>query len=44
MIGAAIEVHRQMGPGLFEGIYQECMEIKLQSRGLVVEVEKTNSG
>lgn len=38
-IGAAIEVHRQMGPGFLEGIYQECMVIELRARGLSVETE-----
>jgi len=29
IVGAAIEVHRQMGPGLKEAIYEECMIIEL---------------
>jgi GxxExxY protein len=33
VIGAAIEVHRIMGPGLLESVYQECMEQELQLRG-----------
>ena len=32
VIGAAIEVHRIMGPGLLELIYQECMEEELKLR------------
>jgi GxxExxY protein len=33
VIGAAIEVHREMGPGLFESIYEGCLrrEFELQS-------------
>jgi GxxExxY protein len=34
VIGAAIEVHREMGPGLLESIYQKCMEMELRLRGL----------
>jgi GxxExxY protein len=37
VIGAAIEVHREMGPGLLESVYQKCMEIELALRGLKVE-------
>ena len=32
VIGAAIEVHRVMGPGLLESVYQACLEEELQSR------------
>ena len=34
VIGAAIEVHRAMGPGLLEGIYEECLCYELRMRGL----------
>jgi GxxExxY protein len=34
VIGAAIEVHREMGPGLLEAVYQKCMECELLLRGL----------
>ena len=34
VIGAAIEVHREMGPGLLESVYQKCMEMELKLRGL----------
>lgn len=34
IIGAAIEVHAQLGPGLLEGIYEECLCYELQLRGL----------
>src|SRR5436853_2839980 len=34
VIGAAIEVHRELGPGLLESVYQKCMEIELKLRGL----------
>ncbi|MBA2434598.1 MAG: GxxExxY protein [Chthoniobacterales bacterium] len=34
VIGAAIEVHRQMGPGLIESIYEKCLGRELQLRGI----------
>ena len=34
IIGAAIDVHREMGPGLKEAIYEECLTIALQERNL----------
>lgn len=40
IIGAAIEVHRQLGPGLLESVYHECMKIELEIRGLKFETEK----
>ncbi len=37
VIGAAIEVHREMGPGLLESVYQKCMEQELKLRGASFE-------
>jgi len=37
VIAAAIEVHREMGPGLLESVYQKCMEYELQLRGIECE-------
>ncbi|WP_165227472.1 GxxExxY protein [Aquisphaera insulae] len=34
VIGAAIQVHREMGPGLLESIYQACLEIELRNAGI----------
>lgn len=34
IIGCAIEVHRQMGPGLLESIYEECLFEELTIRGI----------
>ena len=39
VIGCAIEVHRQMGPGLNEGIYTECVVLELTMCGLPFAVE-----
>jgi GxxExxY protein len=40
IIGAAIEVHRHLGPGLFESTYQECLAHKMTQLGLNFEKEK----
>ena len=37
IIGAAIEVHRVLGPGLLESIYEEALCIELRLRGILVE-------
>jgi GxxExxY protein len=37
IIGAAIEVHRILGPGLLESIYEEALCHELELRGLRVE-------
>ena len=37
IVGAAIEVHQELGPGLLESIYEECMIHELEQRGLSVE-------
>ena len=41
VLGAAIDVHTQLGPGLLENVYKKVLAIKLQNLGLHVEVEKT---
>ncbi len=40
IIGAAIEVHRHLGPGLLESTYEECMSHELNLRGLSFERQK----
>jgi GxxExxY protein len=37
VIGAAIEVHRTIGPGLLESAYEECVCHELHLRGLRLE-------
>jgi GxxExxY protein len=39
-IGCAIEVHKNLGPGLLESAYQECLFFELKRIGLKVEKEK----
>src|SRR5688572_10114885 len=34
IIACAIEVHKTLGPGLLESVYQECMEVELKSADL----------
>ena len=40
IIGAAIEVHKEVGPGLLESSYQICMRHELTLRGIPIEYEK----
>jgi GxxExxY protein len=40
VIGAAIEVHRLLGPGLLESAYEECLARELILRKLTVERQK----
>ena len=37
IISACIEVHRELGPGLLESVYEECLTHELRSMGLYVE-------
>lgn len=34
IIGAAIDVHRELGPGLLESAYEECLAVELGLRGI----------
>lgn len=37
IIGAAIEVHKELGPGLLETIYERALEYELHQRGFSVD-------
>ena len=37
IVDEAIHVHRSLGPGLYEWVYETCLERRLQRRGLGVE-------
>ncbi|OGU15932.1 MAG: GxxExxY protein [Geobacteraceae bacterium GWC2_53_11] len=41
VIGAAIKVHRTLGPGLLESAYQKCLDYELRKMGLRIECELT---
>ena len=40
IIGAALEVHRELGPGLLENAYVSCIAFELAGRGLSIERQK----
>lgn len=40
IIGLTIEVHKQLGPGLLESAYQECLYYEIMNSGLTVEKQK----
>jgi len=40
VIGAAIEVHKTIGPGLLESIYEDCLSVELERRRIPFERQK----
>ena len=40
IIGAAIEVHRELGPGLLESVYRKCLAYELRKQGYDVVEER----
>jgi GxxExxY protein len=39
IIGAAIEVHKQIGPGLLESSYEKCLAFELLQNGLKIQTQ-----
>lgn len=39
IIGAAIEVHKQLGPGLLETSYEVCLAYELKQVGLIIQTQ-----
>lgn len=39
IIGAAIEVHKQLGPGLLESSYETCLAYELRQKGLQIQTQ-----
>ena len=40
VIESAIKVHKELGPGLLESSYKECLAYELSKKGFIVEKEK----
>jgi GxxExxY protein len=40
IIGGAITVHRELGPGLLESVYEKCLAFELADRGLSIATQK----
>ena len=40
IIGCAIEVHRVLGPGLLESVYEECLAAEFDARGVHYERQR----
>ncbi len=40
IVNSCFEIHRELGPGLFESVYEECLYFELIQQGLLVERQK----
>lgn len=39
VVDSAFKVHKQLGPGLLESVYETCLTYELKSRGLIVQTQ-----
>lgn len=40
VVDAGLKIHRALGAGLYETVYEQCLEYELKNRGLLVERQK----
>ena len=40
IVNACFQIHKELGPGLFESVYEECLYFELIHQGLRVERQK----
>lgn len=40
IVNSCFHIHKELGPGLFESVYEECLYFELIQQGLVVERQK----
>jgi GxxExxY protein len=40
IIGAAIDIHKELGPGLLESVYEKCLSYLLQKKGFQVRSQQ----
>lgn len=40
VVDAGLKIHRTLGAGLYETVYEQCLEYELKNRGLIVERQK----
>jgi GxxExxY protein len=40
IVNSCFQIHKELGPGLFESVYEECLNFELLQKGLFVERQK----
>lgn len=43
VIGASIAVHRHLGPGYFEQVYEDALAVELNARGILFQKQSASS-